>query len=209
MPHDLVEVLRELTQLPPHETTDPQLRAERQERLKTLMPRLRAVLMSEEAQPAIARALEEINGTEGDPKSFDALHEFLNVQPYRLAYWRTSAEEINYRRFFDINDLVGLRMENPAVFMATHGLIRSLIATHKVTGLRIDHCDGMFNPRYIRDKSPSAAGHGVKQSRNVTTLSNHAFGSAFDINADDNPFNTRPALCPMRGCTRELVAAAA
>jgi hypothetical protein len=68
--------------------------------------------------------------------------------------------------------------------------------------------DGMFNPRYIRNKSPSAAGHGVKQSRSVTTLSNHAFGSAFDINAGDNPFNERPALCPTRGCVRELVAAA-
>ena len=71
----------------------------------------------------------------------------LDAQPYRLASWRTSAEEINYRRFFDVNDLVGLRMENPEVFAATHCLIRSLIASHQVTGLRIDHCDGMFNPR--------------------------------------------------------------
>ena len=147
MPHDLAEVLRELTQLPPHETTDPQLQADRQERLKTLMPRLRAVLMRDEAQPTIARAVETLNGVEGDPKSFDALDEFLNVQPYRLAYWRTSAEEINYRRFFDINDLVGLRMETPEVFAETHCLIRELLAKKQVTGLRIDHCDGMFNPR--------------------------------------------------------------
>jgi (1->4)-alpha-D-glucan 1-alpha-D-glucosylmutase len=147
MPPELAEVLRELTQLPPHETTDPALQADRQQRLATLMPRLRAVLTSDAAQPMIRRALEAINGTEGDPHSFDALHEFLNVQPYRLAFWRTSAEEINYRRFFDINDLVGLRMETPEVFAETHCLIRELLAKKQVTGLRIDHCDGMFNPR--------------------------------------------------------------
>jgi (1->4)-alpha-D-glucan 1-alpha-D-glucosylmutase len=147
MPPELAEVLRELTQLPPHETTDPQLRAERQERMRTLMPRLRAILTSEAAQPLITRALEALNGVEGDPHSFDALHAFLDVQPYRLAYWRTSAEEINYRRFFDVNDLVGLRMETPEVFAETHRLIRELLAKKQVTGLRIDHCDGMFNPR--------------------------------------------------------------
>ena len=147
MPQELAEALRELTQLPPHESTDPQLQAERRSRLEALLPRLRAVLLSPEAQPAIERALQAINGTVGDRRSFDALDEFLRVQPYRLAFWRTSAEEINYRRFFDINDLVGLRMETPEVFAETHCLIRGLLANKQVTGLRIDHCDGMFNPR--------------------------------------------------------------
>src|SRR4029453_258881 len=64
-----------------------------------------------------------------------------------LALWRVSAEEINYRRFFDINDLVGLRMEDPAVFAATHGLMRRLLAENLVQALRIDHPDGMLNPR--------------------------------------------------------------
>ena len=89
----------------------------------------------------------KINGVESDPRSFDRLHALLEAQPYRLAFWRVSAEEINYRRFFDVNDLVGLRMENPEVFVETHCLIRRLLAKHQVTGLRIDHCDGMFNPR--------------------------------------------------------------
>jgi len=66
---------------------------------------------------------------------------------YRLAHWRVSGEEINYRRFFDINELVGLRMENPQVFAATHRMLRRLFAERMVTGVRIDHCDGMFNPR--------------------------------------------------------------
>src|SRR5438132_3496614 len=68
--------------------------------------------------------------------------------------------------------------------------------------------DGTFSPRYKRGQSPSNAGHGVKQSANVGALSNHSFGSAMDVNADDNPFDEEPALCPMRGCVRELVASA-
>lgn len=147
MPEALAQALRDLTQLPPHESTDPQLRSVRRERLQELLPRLHAVLRSGEAQPVVERALEVLNGREGDPHSFDALDAFLRVQPYRLAFWRTSAEEINYRRFFDVNDLVGLRMETPEVFAATHRLIRELLAKKQVTGLRIDHCDGMFNPR--------------------------------------------------------------
>jgi len=84
--------------------------------------------------------------------SFDHLHELLEAQPYRLALWRTSGEEINYRRFFDVNDLVGLRMENGKVFAATHCLIRKLLAENRVTGLRIDHCDGLYNPeQYLID----------------------------------------------------------
>ncbi len=88
-----------------------------------------------------------MNGRAGDARSFDRLHEVLEAQPYRLAFWRVSGEEINYRRFFDINDLVGLRMENAPVFAATHCLIRKMLAEKQVTGLRVDHCDGMFNPR--------------------------------------------------------------
>jgi (1->4)-alpha-D-glucan 1-alpha-D-glucosylmutase len=140
-------LLHAIEELPPHETSNDDLREQRQAQLDDLLPRLREALRSQEMQPVIEKALAEINGTEGDPHSFDHLHALLDAQPYRLASWRTSAEEINYRRFFDVNDLVGLRMENPAVFAETHCLIRSLIATGQVTGLRIDHCDGMFNPR--------------------------------------------------------------
>ncbi len=147
MPHELADLLRELTHVPPHETTDPTLQEQRQEQLGRLMPRLRETLQDERVRPSIDAALARLNGVSGDPHSFDALDEFLNVQPYRLAYWRTSAEEINYRRFFDVNDLVGLRMETPEVFADTHCLIRDLLARQQVTGLRIDHCDGMFNPR--------------------------------------------------------------
>ncbi len=147
IPEPLAGLLRRLEQVPPHETADETLRDQRRDQLAELLPQIRQALRSPEMQPLLQQAVAAINGVEGDPHSFDRLHMLLDAQPYRLASWRTSAEEINYRRFFDVNDLVGLRMENPLVFAETHCLIRSLIATQKVTGLRIDHCDGMFNPR--------------------------------------------------------------
>lgn len=144
---DFREVLRDAAHIPPHETTDAALAAQRRQQIDEWRPRMREALLSEEMQPALQRALERMNGRPGDPRSFDRLHEFLEQQPWRLAYWRVSSQEINYRRFFDVNDLVGLRMENAEVFAATHCLIRRLLARGEVTGLRIDHCDGMFNPR--------------------------------------------------------------
>ena len=65
--------------------------------------------------------------------------------------------------------------------------------------------DGSYNPRYKRGQSPGAGGHGVKRSSQVSALSNHAFGAAFDVNEPDNSFGEEPALCPARGCVRELV----
>ncbi|WP_166215710.1 malto-oligosyltrehalose synthase [Pseudomonas atagonensis] len=75
------------------------------------------------------------------------LHQLLERQSYRLASWRTAADDINWRRFFDINELGGLRVERPAVFEATHGKIFQLIAEGLVDGLRIDHIDGLADPR--------------------------------------------------------------
>jgi len=147
VPQSFRDLLREMAHIPPHETTDATLVAQRRQQLGELKPLLRAALMSEEMQPALHKALERINGVAGESRSFDRLHEMLEQQPYRLAFWRVSSEEINYRRFFDINDLVGLRMENAEVFASTHCLIRRLLARGEVTGLRIDHADGMFNPR--------------------------------------------------------------
>ena len=141
------ELLRELAHIPPHDTEDSNLAAQRRAQLAEVRPRLQKALLATELQPVLQHAVERVNGVEGKPESFDLLHNLLEVQPYRLAYWRVSSEEINYRRFFDINDLVGLRMEDPVAFAQTHILIRKLLATQQVTGLRIDHCDGMFNPR--------------------------------------------------------------
>ncbi|MFZ5996743.1 MAG: malto-oligosyltrehalose synthase [Nitrospirota bacterium] len=91
------------------------------------------------------------NGRKGDPSSFDLLDDLLNKQPYRLAHWRVATDEINYRRFFDINQIAAVRMESLRVFNETHKLILRLVGEGKVTGLRVDHPDGLYNPsEYFR-----------------------------------------------------------
>jgi len=96
-------------------------------------------------QPLEDADLARLNGVPGQASSFDALHELLEAQAYRLAYWRTAAHEINYRRFFDINTLAGLRVEDAAVFDAIHVLVSRLVRDGRVTGIRIDHPDGLFD----------------------------------------------------------------
>ncbi|MEA2166505.1 MAG: (1-_4)-alpha-D-glucan 1-alpha-D-glucosylmutase [Thermoanaerobaculia bacterium] len=95
---------------------------------------------------AIGLAIGRINGRRGDAESFNALDALLDAQAYRLAYWRIASEKINYRRFFDVTDLVGVRVENPEVFEARNRRTLELIAEGKVTGLRIDHIDGLYDP---------------------------------------------------------------
>ncbi len=76
-----------------------------------------------------------------------ALDKFLDEQNHRLAHWRTAERELDYRRFFDVNELIGLRVEDPRVFDETHALLRSLLETGRVQGLRVDHVDGLADPR--------------------------------------------------------------
>lgn len=104
-----------------------------------------------EAKEFIDQNLQLLNGTKGDPRSFDRLDRILSAQAYKLAYWRTANQEINYRRFFDVSDLVSTRIEDENVFAARHARILELAETGMVTGLRIDHIDGLFDPfTYIR-----------------------------------------------------------
>ncbi|TKJ78563.1 malto-oligosyltrehalose synthase [Pseudomonas sp. CFBP13509] len=93
----------------------------------------------------IERRLTEFDGR--TPEGFKRLHHLLEQQAYRLASWRTAADDINWRRFFDVNELGGLRVERTAVFEATHGKIFELISQGLVDGLRIDHIDGLADPR--------------------------------------------------------------
>lgn len=100
---------------------------------------------------AIDRAVEHFCGDPAQPRSFVPLHRLLERQAYRLAYWRVASDEINYRRFFDINELAGIRMERPDLFEIAHRLIHDLVGRNVLHGLRIDHIDGLFDPaRYCR-----------------------------------------------------------
>ncbi len=98
------------------------------------------------------------NGVAGEARTFDALDALLDRQSYRLAHWRTASEEINYRRFFDVNQLAALRMEDPVVFNEVHRFVFDLIGRGAATGLRVDHVDGLFAPGdYLRRLQARAA----------------------------------------------------
>lgn len=93
------------------------------------------------------KTVAHFNGTPGNPQSFDQLDNLLMSQSYRLAYWRVAPDEINYRRFFDINDLAALSMERPEVFNSTHELTMQWLGNGQLQGLRIDHPDGLYDPK--------------------------------------------------------------
>ena len=102
--------------------------------------------------------MQRFAGRPGKPDSFEPLHRLLEAQSYRIADWRVAAEEINYRRFFNINDLAGLRMELPELFEETHRLILRQIELGYVQGLRIDHIDGLFDPQEYCERLQQCCG---------------------------------------------------
>ncbi len=126
-----------------------------------------ARLASEDAaaRAALDGALRELNGAPGDAASFDALHALLEQQAYRLAHWRTASDDINYRRFFDVNELAAMRVEDPEVFAATSGFALHLVSSGEVDGLRVDHPDGLYDPaQYFRRLHEGVAGGPAKLS---------------------------------------------
>jgi (1->4)-alpha-D-glucan 1-alpha-D-glucosylmutase len=116
--------------------------------------------------PVSPTSLEDLAGTDisayVDRVNSDtrAMHELLERQHYRLAYWKTAGRELNYRRFFAINELVALRIENPDAFQSVHELVLSLVRDGSLQGLRIDHIDGLLDPedylQRLRSEAPSA-----------------------------------------------------
>lgn len=148
-PHliEFESIITSLKVLPPRTETDPE-RVRIRLREKEVAKRRLAALTQASAtvREAIAQTVSAINGRRGDPRSFDQLEALLAHQPYRLSYWRVATDEINYRRFFDINHLAAIRVEEPEVFEAVHNIIFELLATGCITGLRIDHPDGLFDP---------------------------------------------------------------
>lgn len=149
--HDMQELLSILTalkNLPARTETDDERLKERRREKEVVKRRLHELV---QRSPEIAEFVQQnvrwINGRPGDPRSFDRLDELLANQAYRLSYWRVAADEINYRRFFDINELAAICTESPQVFADTHCLLLNLIDDGTISGLRIDHPDGLYDPR--------------------------------------------------------------
>jgi (1->4)-alpha-D-glucan 1-alpha-D-glucosylmutase len=113
---------------------------------------------SAEVQTFIEQNIQTFNGEVGKPESFNQLDSLLNEQFFRLAYWKVGNEELNYRRFFTVNDLISLRVEDQKVFDTTHAFILQLVQEGKFTGLRVDHIDGLYDPAQylsrLRDGAP-------------------------------------------------------
>ncbi|WP_437783876.1 malto-oligosyltrehalose synthase [Sorangium sp. So ce1097] len=144
---ELQSILTGLRNLPPRTETQRAKVIERRREKEILKRRLATLVAdSPEVASAVAEGVERINGKVGDPRSFDPLEALIAEQAYRLSFWRTAAEEINYRRFFDINDLAAIRMEHRPVFNEAHRLVFELCERGQVTGLRIDHPDGLWDP---------------------------------------------------------------
>jgi (1->4)-alpha-D-glucan 1-alpha-D-glucosylmutase len=156
---ELESILTAMEHLPVRTDTAPAKIAERAREAQVIKRRLdRLCTTCPQVSEVIAGSLHELSGTVGDARSFDALDALLNSQCYRLSYWRVAAEEINYRRFFDINTLAAISMERPEVFEEAHRLVFELIGAGAITGLRIDHVDGLWNPReYLQQLQANAA----------------------------------------------------
>jgi (1->4)-alpha-D-glucan 1-alpha-D-glucosylmutase len=157
--------------LPSRSTRDADLVAVRA-REKEIVKRRLASLVDRSAGVGalVDRAVTRINGVAGQPRSFDLLDNLLNRQSYRLAHWRVASEEINYRRFFDINQLAALRMEDPAVFDEVHRFVFELVRQGAATGLRIDHVDGLYAPSDYLHRVQARASEELGENGDPSTL---------------------------------------
>jgi len=148
-PHqqELESLMASLAHLPDRRATSEADRRERHREKEVFKRRLERLLGESLAvATAFAAAIERLNGAPGDSRSFDALDRLLGEQSYRLASWRVASQEINYRRFFDINTLVALRIEEPAVFERAHRALFEWFGKKSIQALRLDHTDGLYDP---------------------------------------------------------------
>jgi (1->4)-alpha-D-glucan 1-alpha-D-glucosylmutase len=144
----LVGLIAQTENLPPRHAASIKKLRERQREKEVVRDRLWLLYQgSPEIKEFLDTNITIFNGKGGDPASFDLLDNLLTEQAYRLAYWQVALEVINYRRFFSINDLISIRIEDPQVFNATHSLLIKLAADGKISGFRIDHIDGLYDPQ--------------------------------------------------------------
>ena len=144
---ELESIRAAIAHLPRRSEVAPECRRQRARESAVAKRRMAALLAaSPEVRAAIEAQVAATNGEGAGGGGFDRLDALLRRQAYRLASWRVAAEEINYRRFFDVNELAAIRMEDPRVFDRAHRLLFELIDSGRVQGLRLDHTDGLFDP---------------------------------------------------------------
>jgi (1->4)-alpha-D-glucan 1-alpha-D-glucosylmutase len=164
--YELESIITATGYLPLRTETAPERIRERQREKEVIKRRIGALAeASREVRDAIESELGELNGRRGDPRSFDQLEALLAEQAYRLCHWRVAADEVNYRRFFDINELAAIRVEDPNVFKAVHEVIFRFVRRGWITGMRIDHVDGLYDPveylRKLQEETADALGEGA------------------------------------------------
>ena len=154
-------ILTALSHLPQRTEHDPERINERYREKEVIRRRLLALTQeSPRIEEFLQANLTLLNGVKGNHRSFDLLDALVSNQAYRLAYWRVAAEEINYRRFFDINELAAIRIEQPEVFEEIHQLVLRFLQEGSLTGIRIDHVDGLYDPgAYLQQWQQWAAEH--------------------------------------------------
>lgn len=144
---ELESILTALEHLPGRNDQTPEKIVERQREKDLIKKRIKQLVESSPTVAAmIERNLVELNGKPDDAASFDELHKLLDAQVWRLSHWKAAADEINYRRFFDVNELAALCMEDRAVFEKSHRFLFEMLADGDRLGVRIDHIDGLFDP---------------------------------------------------------------
>ncbi len=148
----IAEELRAVAQEPPHR------RHNEVETGEALKRRIVGLARRANVAQVIDQAVAVFNGTPGLPESFGSLHRLLEQQAYRLSFWRVAASDVNYRRFFDIDGLAGVRIEKPPVLARVHELVFDLVRRDLVQGLRIDHIDGLADPKAYAEDLQRAVG---------------------------------------------------
>lgn len=161
---ELQSIITALEHLPGIEEIDPEKSKERYRENEIIKKRL-ANLVGNTPQilEAIQTVMGLLNGQKGNPHSFDNLEELLKSQAYRLSFWRVTNDEINYHRFFDVSNLISMRVENENVFESMHELVLKYIEQGWITGLRIDHVDGLFDPQQYFIRLQKACAKALKE----------------------------------------------
>ena len=190
---ELESIVTALEHLPARTEVEGEAVGQRYRESEVARRRLSALVeTSAEVARALAQTIDGYNGRAGDSSSFDKLEALLDDQPYRLCYWRVATDEINYRRFFDVDSLAAIRVEDPEVFDAVHEMVLRFVERGWITGLRIDHADGLRDLRQYLESLHEAVRRRATASPTCTWSSRRSWGTTRCCRPTGRP-TARPA----------------